>query len=333
MSAPKVFVSRRIPKIGLDKLQHSCELEVWPGDLPPPAAVLREKARDADGLLTLLTDSIDAELLQGAHRLKVVSNFAVGYNNIDVAEATRLGVRVGNTPGVLTDATADAAVALLLAAARRIAEGDRYSRAGCWKTWEPLGHIGADLVGATLGIFGMGRIGFAVAKRLHLGWNMRILFVNRSSNPMTDAAERELQARRVSFDELLGESDFVSVHAGLNDDSRRLFDASAFAKMKPTAVFVNTARGGIVVEDDLCDALERGTIFAAGIDVADPEPPAVSSRLFRVENLVVAPHLASATTQTRNRMAEMAAENLVAALEGRPMPSCVNADALKEAGH
>lgn len=332
MSAPKVFVSRRIPKAGLDKLQHSCELEVWPGDLPPPTAVLREKARDADGLLTLLTDSIDAELLQGAQRLKVVSNFAVGYNNIDLAEATRLGIRVGNTPGVLTDATADAAVALLLAAARRIAEGDRYSRAGRWKTWEPVGHIGADLVGATLGIVGMGRIGFAVAKRLHLAWDMRILFVNRSSNPSTAAAERELQARRVSFDELLRESDFVSVHAGLNEDSKALFDASAFAAMKPTAVFVNTARGGIVVEDDLCDALERGTIFAAGIDVTDPEPPVASSRLFRVENLVVAPHLASATTQTRNRMAEMAAENLVAGLEGRPMPSCVNAEALKEAG-
>jgi glyoxylate reductase len=161
---------------------------------------------------------------------------------------------------------------------------------------------------------------------------MRILFVNRSSNPSTAAAERELQARRVSFDELLRESDFVSVHAGLNEDSKALFDASAFAAMKPTAVFVNTARGGIVVEDDLCDALERGTIFAAGIDVTDPEPPVASSRLFRVENLVVAPHLASATTQTRNRMAEMAAENLVAGLEGRPMPSCVNAEALKEAG-
>ena len=332
MSIPRVFVSRRIPKAGLDELQHACELEVWPGDLPPPTAVLREKARDADGLLVLLTDAVDAELLQGASRLRVVSNFAVGYNNIDLAEATRRGVRVGNTPGVLTDATADAAVALLLAAARRIAEGDRYSRAGCWKTWEPVGHIGADLVGATLGVVGMGRIGFAVAKRLHLAWNMRILFLNRNDNSTTAAAERELGAERATFDRLLQESDFISVHSGLNDESRGLFDAAAFGKMKPTAVFVNTARGGIVVEDDLCDALERGAIFAAGIDVTDPEPPPAGSRLFRMENLVVAPHLASATTLTRNRMAKMAAENLLAAFAGRPMPSCVNLEALKEAG-
>lgn len=332
MSAPRVFVSRRIPKAGLDKLQHQCELEVWPGDLPPPAAVLREKAKGVDGLLVLLTDVIDAQLLSGAERLKVVSNFAVGYNNIDLAEATRRNVRIGNTPGVLTDATADAAVALMLAAARRIVEGDRYARAGRWKTWEPVGHIGADLVGATLGIFGMGRIGYATAKRCRFGWGMRVVYVNRTENETTAAAERELAARRVSFEQLLRESDFLSVHAGLNEESRGLFNAAAFAQMKPGAVLVNTSRGPIVVEEDLCNALERGTIFAAGLDVTDPEPPVEGSRLFSLENLVIAPHLASATSKTRNSMAELAAENLLAGLQGRPMPSCVNREALAAAG-
>jgi glyoxylate reductase len=328
VSAPRVFVSRRIPRSGLDKLQAACELEVWPGDLPPPAAVLRDKAKDADGLLVLLTDAVDGELLRAAERLKVVSNFAVGFNNIDVAEATRLGVKVGNTPGVLTDATADCAVALMLAAARRIVEGDRHARAGRWKTWEPVGFIGADLVGKTLGVYGMGRIGFAVAKRCRAAWDMRVVFTNRSTNEWTARAEAELEARRTSLEELLADSDFVTLHAGLNDDSCGVFDAAAFARMKPTTVFVNTARGGLVVERDLCDALERGKIFAAALDVTDPEPPASEDRLFKLDNLVMAPHLASATTLTRNRMADLAAENVLAALEGRPMPSCVNAEAL-----
>lgn len=330
MSIPRVFVSRRIPKVGLDLLQHACELEVWPGELPPPAAALREKSQDADGLLVLLTDRIDAGLLDSARRLKVVSNFAVGVDNIDVAAATRRRVKVGNTPGVLTDATADCAVALMLAAGRRIAAGDRYAREGRWKTWEPTGHIGADFVRQTLGVFGMGRIGFETAKRCRFGWDMKVVYVSRSENDWTKRAEAELGARRVEFDELLASSDVLSVHTGLNDGSRGRFNAEAFARMKPTAVFVNTARGGVVVESDLCDALEKGVIFAAGIDVTDPEPPTANSRLFHLDNLVVTPHLASATIQTRNRMAIAAAENLLAGLEGRPMPSCVNAKALSD---
>jgi len=328
MSTHRVFVSRRIPKVGLDKLQAACELEVWPSDLPPPAAVLREKAREADGLLVLLTDAVDKELLAGAERLRVVSNFAVGFNNIDVAECTRRSIRVGNTPGVLTDATADCAIALMLAAARRLGEGERHARAGRWKTWEPIGFIGADLPGKTLGVYGMGRIGFAVAKRCHAAWNMNVVFVNRSVNEWTKAAEGQLGAQRVSFEDLLARADIVSLHAGLNPDSKGVFNAAAFARMKPSAVFVNTARGGLVVETDLCDALAHGAIFAAGLDVTDPEPPAPDSRLFKLENVVIAPHIASATTQTRNRMSEMAADNLLAGLEGRSMPSCVNGEAL-----
>jgi len=250
-------------------------------------------------------------------------------DNIDVAAATRFGIRVGNTPGVLTDATADCAVGLMLAAGRRLVSGDRYVRDGRWKTWEPVGHIGVDFRGKTHGVFGMGRIGFATAKRCRFGFEMNVVYVNRSANEWTEKADRELQARRVSFEELLLQADVVSVHAGLNDQSRGLFNAAAFAKMKPTAVFVNTARGGVVVEADLCDALERGTIFAAGLDVTYPEPPRPEDKLFALENLVIAPHLASATIETRNKMAEAAAENLLAGLEGRPMPSCVNAEALK----
>lgn len=328
MSSHRVFVSRRIPKVGLDKLQAAGELEVWPGDLPPPAAVLREKAREADGLLVLLTDAIDKELLAGAERLRVVSNFAVGFNNIDVAECTRRSIRVGNTPGVLTDATADCAVALMLAAARRLGEAERHVRAGRWRTWEPIGFIGADLVRKTLGVYGMGRIGFAVAKRCRAAWDMQVVFVNRSENEWTTTAKQQLGARRVSFDELLGSSDVVTVHAGLNAESKGVFNAAAFTRMKPSALFVNTARGGLVVESELCDALAHGTIFAAALDVTDPEPPSPDSRLFKLENVVVAPHIASATTMTRNRMAELAADNLIAGLEGRPMPSCVNQESL-----
>ena len=330
MSAPRVFVTRRIPKAGLDRLQSACEIDVWPGEMPPPAAVLREKAHDADGLLSLLTDRIDAELLRSAKRLKVVSNFAVGVDNIDVEEATRLGIKVGNTPGVLTDSTADCAVALMLAAGRRIVSGDRYVREGRWKTWEPVGHVGVDFRGKTLGVFGMGRIGFATARRCRFGFEMNVVYVSRSENEWTERASHELQARRVDFDGLLAGSDVISVHAGLNDGSRGLFNASAFARMKPTALFVNTARGGIVDEADLCDALEHSTIFAAGLDVTDPEPPKPESRLFSLENLIVAPHLASATIETRTNMAEAAAENLLAGLQGRPMPSCVNLAKLEE---
>jgi glyoxylate reductase len=321
MSKPKVFVSRKIPAAGLDKVLVACDAEVWPEPLPPPADVLRQKISSCDGLLSLLTDRIDGPLLDAAPCLKVVSNYAVGFNNVDVSAATQRGVCVGNTPGVLTDATADMAFALLIAAARRIVEGQSYTLSGRWKTWEPLGHIGQDLAGRTLGVVGMGRIGSALARRCQRGWEMRVLY--HDVRPNADA-ERDLGARLVPLDTLLAESDFVSVHADLNDSTRGMFNAAAFAKMKPTAVFVNTARGPLVVERDLAEALRTETIFAAGLDVTDPEPPLADNPMLKLPNLIVAPHIASATVSSRNAMAEIAADNLIAGVTGGPLRAWVN---------
>ncbi len=318
---PKVFVSRQIPAIGLDRIRQECDAEVWPEPLPPSYELLKQKVAGCDGLVALLTDRIDAGLLDAAPRLKVVSNFAVGFNNVDVAAATARGVAVGNTPGVLTDATADMAFCLLIAASRRLVDGHLYGQAGHWKTWEPLGHLGQDLVGRTLGVVGMGRIGYALGRRCRFGWDMKVLYHDvRASEP----AEKDLGARQVDLDTLLRESDFVSVHTDLNPSTRGLFNRATFRKMKPTAVFVNTARGPIVVEADLVEALQTGTIFAAGLDVTDPEPPAGDSPLLRTPNLIVAPHVASATVGTRNAMARICADNLLAGLKGQPLPAWVN---------
>jgi glyoxylate reductase len=323
MSAkPRVFVTRRIPAVGLDLITPHCAAEVWGDTLPPPAAVLKEKVRDCEGLISLLTDRVDNDLLAAAPKLRVVSNFAVGVNNIDLRAAARRGIRVGNTPGVLTEATADIAVTLLSAAARRLGESATDAKEGRWKTWDPLGWLGQDLVGRTLGIVGMGRIGFATAKRLHHGWGMRVLYTARSEKP--DAA-RDLGATRVDLDTLLRESDFVSVHTDLNADTSRLFGAEQFGKMKRTAVFVNTSRGPVIDQSALAAALRNGTIFAAGLDVTDPEPLPPDHELFRLPNCVIAPHIASATVHTRNEMARICAENLIAGLTGKPMTSEVRA--------
>lgn len=319
---PRVFVSRRIPAVGLDLIAPHCDAEVWPEQLPPPSAVLREKIRDCEGLISLLTDRIDDELLAAAPKLRVVSNFAVGVNNIDLAAAARRGVRVGNTPGVLTEATADIAVTLLLAAARRLGASATDAKEGRWKTWDPLGWLGQDLVGRTIGIVGMGRIGFATAKRLHHGWGMRVLYTARTPKP---DADRELKAIRVDLDTLLRESDYVSVHTDLNAETKGLFGAEQFAKMKRSAVFVNTSRGPVVDQVALAAALRNGTIFAAGLDVTDPEPLPLNHELFKLPNCVIAPHIASATVHTRNEMARICAENLIAGLTGKPMTSEVRA--------
>lgn len=325
MPGPKVFVTRRIPAAGLERIVAACSAEVWPEQLPPPRETLLAKARGCAGVVTLLTDKVDAAFFDAAGpQLKVVSNYAVGFNNIDVAEATRRGVRVGNTPGVLTEATADLAFALLISAARHIVAGHRYVLGGEWKTWEPLGHIGQDLNGKTIGIVGMGRIGYAMAKKCFGGWDMRVLYHDRFRN---EAAERDFQARQVDFDRLLAESDFVSVHADLNPTTQGMFNAAAFKKMKPTAVFVNSARGPLHVQADLYRALENGDIFAAGLDVTDPEPPALDDPLLQLPNVVIAPHIASATVSSRNGMAEICADNLLFGLEGKPLRAWVNAPA------
>jgi glyoxylate reductase len=320
-SKPKVFVTRKIPAVGLERICQECEAEVWQDPLPPPYELIKQKVASCDGLVALLTDRIDPGLLDAAARLKVVSNYAVGFNNIDVAAATAHGIAVGNTPGVLTDATADMAFCLLIGAARRLVDGHLYGQAGHWKTWEPLGHLGQDLVGRTLGVLGMGRIGYALARRCRFGWDMKVLYHDVRKN---EPAEKDLGARMVDLDTLLGESDFVSVHTDLNPSTRGLFNLATFRKMKPSAVFVNTARGPIVVEADLIEALKSGVIFAAGLDVTDPEPPAPDSPLLRTPNLIVAPHIASATVGTRNAMARICADNLLAGVKGQPLPAWVN---------
>ncbi len=318
---PKVFVTRIIPKAGLRLIKEACDAEVWSDALPPPAAVIRQRLPACDGLVLLLTDKIDAALLETAPRLKVVSNFAVGFNNIDVPACTERGICVGNTPGVLTDATADMAFCLLIAAARRVVEGHQYTVAGKWKTWEPLGHLGQDLIGRTLGVIGMGRIGFALAKRCRGGWDMPIIYhdVQRNSR-----AESELGARYADLDTLLAEADFVSLHADLNEKTRGMIGADQFKKMKKTAVLINTARGPLVDQKALAGALRAGTIFAAGLDVTDPEPPAVDDPLLKLPNVILAPHIASATVSTRNQMSEICAKNLIAGLTGQKLPAWVN---------
>jgi glyoxylate reductase len=321
MSRPKVFVSRRIPEVGLNAIRAACDVDLWPDQLPPSYDVLRDRVKDCDGLVSLLTDRIDGPLLDAAPKLKVVSNYAVGFNNVDVPACTARGVCVGNTPGVLTDATADTAVTLMLAAARRLGESARDAKEGRWLTWEPLGWLGQDLAGRTLGIVGMGRIGFAVAKRLHHGWGMKVLYTEQVPRP---EADKEFGAQRVDFDTLLAQSDFVSAHVDLNPTTKGMFGAAAFQKMKKTAVFVNTARGPLVDQVALAESLRSGTIFAAGLDVTDPEPLPPDHELYKLSNCLIVPHIASATVETRDAMARLCANNVLAGVRGDPLPTWVN---------
>lgn len=320
MSKPRVFLTRRILESGLDLINDFCAAEIWPDELPPGRRDLLERVRGMEGLLCLLTDRVDAEVLEAAGPgLKAVSNYAVGVDNVDLAAATARGIPVGNTPGVLTDATADLTFALLLAAARRVVEGDRLVKAGGWKTWGPAFMLGADLRGATLGILGYGRIGRAVARRA-AGFGLRILY----TDPGPADPEPGLEAAPVDFETLLREADFLSLHCPLTEATRGLLNAAAFERMKKTAVLVNTARGPVVDQAALYAALKSGRIFAAALDVTDPEPLPPDSPLLTLENCIVVPHIASASWQTRARMSVMAAENLIAGLKGEHLPNCVN---------
>ena len=322
MGKPKVFVTRAIPDRGLELLRQACRIEVWDGELPPPREVLLERVGGIDGLLSLLTDPVDAGLMDAAGPgLRVISNYAVGYDNIDVAEATGRGIPVGNTPGVLTETTADMAFALLMAAARRVVEGAEYVRAGRWHTWGPKLLLGHDVHGATLGVIGMGRIGQAVTRRAS-GFDMRVIYFD----PYCDAEKGPFVGVAVRCDlaDLLAEADFVSLHVPLTEETHHLIDASALATMKPTAVLINTSRGPVVDTDALYEALAAGRIAYAALDVTDPEPLPAGHKLLSLPNCLVVPHIASASWATRTRMAEMAAENLLAGLRGEPLPNCVN---------
>lgn len=317
MSKPKVFVTRIIPETGLALVRDFCEAHIWQDELPPSHDEIERHVSNVDGLLSLLTDKIDAQVMDAAPHLKVISNMAVGVDNVDVAAATARRLPVGNTPGVLTDATADMAFALLMSAARRVVEAEKFLRAGNWRTWGPQLLLGADFVGATLGIIGFGRIGQAVAKRAQ-GFDMRVVYYDPT------VPQPAYGAIPIDLDILLRESDFISLHVPLTPETRHIINAETLSKMKPNAILVNTARGPVVDQQALYMALKSKQIFAAALDVTDPEPLPLDSPLLELENCIIVPHIASASRHTRDMMAYMSAKNLIAGLKGEKLPTCVN---------
>ncbi|MBN1581074.1 MAG: D-glycerate dehydrogenase [Anaerolineae bacterium] len=324
MGKPNVYVTRIIPQAGLDLVRAACDAEIWEDELPPPREVLLEKVRGRDGLLSLLTDTIDAKVMDAAGpQLKVIANYAVGYNNIDVDAATERGIAVGNTPGVLTDTTADFAFTLLMSAARRVVEGMDFVRAGRWKTWGPTLLLGRDIYGATLGIVGFGRIGRGMAKRAS-GFDMRVLFHDPFFTD--DASVAQTGAQQVDLDSLYAESDFVSIHVPLTPETHHMINSTALRKMKSTAILINTSRGPVVDPVALYQALANGDIAYAALDVTEPEPIHVDSPLLTLPNCVIVPHIASASIATRSKMAEIAANNLIAGVNGKALPAWVNPD-------
>ena len=323
--AAKVYVTRELPSAALDLLAEAATVRVWPDELPPPPEVLLAEAADADALLTLLTDRIDAAIMAAAPRLRVISNMAVGYDNIDVEEANRRGILVTNTPGILTKTTADFAFALLLAAARRVVEADRYTRQARWKTWGPQVLLGQDVYEATLGVVGLGGVGLEVAKRGR-GFGMRVLYCDSTRRPKE---ERRYGLAYVELDQLLTESDFISLHTPLIPETHHLVGERELALMKPTAVLVNTARGPIVDQRALWRSLKERRIAAAAIDVSEQEPIASDDPLLGLDNIIITPHIASASVATRLGMARMAVDNLLTALRGQVPPQCVNREAVR----
>ncbi|MEA3377193.1 MAG: D-glycerate dehydrogenase [Chloroflexota bacterium] len=323
----RVYVTRRIPDAGLEMIRERCDARVWEETLPPPRHVILQELADSDGLLCLLSDDIDGAVMD-AGDLRVISQYAVGVDNIDLQAAAERGIPVGHTPGVLTDATADLTFALLMAAARRLPEGIQKVRAGRWRTWEPLGLLGADVWGATLGILGLGRIGTAVARRAR-GFQMRLLYSDPHRKP---ELEEELGVVYTSLDSLLAQADFVTVHTPLLPETHHLIGEAALRQMRPAAILLNAARGEIVDTDALVRALEEGWIARAALDVTDPEPLPADHPLVEMPNCIVVPHIGSATVTARSRMAEMAAENLLAGLQGERLPYCANPDVYEQVG-
>jgi glyoxylate reductase len=325
----RVVVTRKLPEAGerlLDEAEKTGEFSItrWAAELPPFPQELAKLLSGADGAITLLTEPITDDVFEREPQLKVVSNLAVGYDNIDVEAATRRKVAVCNTPGVLTDATADLAFTLLMTAARRIVEGVDYVRAGHWQTWSPTLLLGQEITGATLGIIGFGRIGKEMARR-GTGFGMRLLACDEYQDEET---AKGLGVTFVSKDELLRESDYVSLHCTLTPETRHMIGAAELTMMKPSAILINAARGPVVDTDALVEALRNGTIWAAGLDVTDPEPIPEDHPLVSLPNCVVVPHIASGTIATRNEMARLAVENCLAVLRGQTPPHCVNPEVL-----
>jgi len=320
----KVYVTRRLPQPAIDMLEERFDVEIYPEDRAIPREVLMEKVKGIDALLPLLTDKVDAEVMDAAgENLKIIANYAVGYDNIDVDAATKRKIAVTNTPGVLTETTADMAWALMFAVARRVVEADKFTRAGKFKGWGPMMFLGGDVYGKTLGVVGVGRIGSAVAKRAK-GFNMRVLYTDVVRN---EEIEKEVGAKKVELDELLRESDFVTLHVPLMPSTRYLIGERELKLMKKTAYLINTSRGPVVEERALVEALRKGEIAGAGLDVYENEPE-LSPGLAELDNVVLTPHIASASVETRTRMATLAAENIIAFFEGKRPPTIVNPEVL-----
>lgn len=328
MARPKVFVTRRIAPEALERISAETEVEVWPEEIPPPHEVLREKAADLDGIISMVADRIDRGFFERAGRLRVVSQMAVGYDNIDVDEATKRNIAVGHTPGVLHKTTADLAFALLLAAARKVVEGDRYVRAGRWKFWHPLYHLGIDVHGATLGIVGLGQIGQEMAKRA-LGFDMDVLYYDVVRR---QEVEERYRVRFVDMSTLLRSSDFVTIHVPLMPQTHHLIGERELAQMKPTAILINTSRGPVVDQKALYRALKEGQIAGAALDVTEEEPIRPDDPLLTLENVVITPHIGSASVNTRRNMALLAAENLLLGLKGQRLRHCVNPEVYRAWG-
>jgi glyoxylate reductase len=317
---PLVLVTHSLPQGWLQKLEGHCRIHVGPPEATALSPELEALLPQAEGLYSLLTITVGPDLLEKAPRLRVVSNMAVGVDNIDLQACTQRGIPVGHTPGVLTEGTADLAMTLLLAAARRLVEANRDARKGRWKTWSPTGWLGADLYGATLGIVGLGKIGSAVAQRGR-AFGVRLVYNDPHRQP---ELERRLGAEYLPLAELFAVSDFISLHTPLTEETRGMIGAKQLRSMKPSAILVNTSRGPIVDSQALVQALRKGWIAAAALDVTDPEPLPPEHPLFKLDNCLITPHIGSATQNTRRRMAERAAENLIAGLQGRRLPYCVN---------
>jgi glyoxylate reductase len=323
---PKVYVTREMPERGLKIIREKFESEVWPDYAPPPKKLIIEKAAKVDALATLLSDKIDAEVFDAAPNLKIVAQMAVGFDNVDVAEATKRGIYVTNTPGVLTETTADFAWALLMAVARRVVEADKYVRSGQWKVgWHPMMLQGRDIYGATLGIVGLGRIGCAIALRAK-GFNMKVLYHDVIRRP---DYEKEYDLKFTDVDTIFKTADFITINTPLTKETRHLVDEKKLRMMKKTAYIVNNARGPIVDQNALYKALKEGWIAGAALDVFEEEPTPVDNPLLKLDNIVVAPHISSASFETRAKMAEMVAENLIAFFEGKTPPNLVNPEVAK----
>jgi len=322
----KVFVTRDIPGGGIDLLKNEgFEVSVWSQDRPMTKEELMLAGKKANAMLSLLTDSIDKNFLNECNHLEIISQYAVGYDNIDIAEATRLGIPIGYAPGAMSDATADVAFGLMIAVSRKMFYMHKTIAKGEWSFFKPKANLGIELKNKVLGIVGLGRIGLQMAIRCKGAYNMQIFYHNRKSNP---EAEKILNARLVSFDELLTSSDVLSVHCALNEQTKGMFNTTTFSRMKPTSIFINTARGAIHNEQDLFDALNKGIIWGAGLDVTNPEPMAATNPLLSMPNVAILPHIGSATIEARSEMSRLAALNIVEFYKRGKIPNLVNPDAL-----